>query len=113
MAQKDRDAAFGEACTFTSRGKTVRDDAPVSDAFTEYDEQQFGIYLSLLFAETEGAEDEEMIRTILRKDPSHDPERAVSTLRTHLARARWLATAGLRRISPADAHPTVQSPQPA
>lgn len=69
---------------------------PSDDAFTDYDEQHFAIYLGLLHASADGLKEDEMCRTVLGIDPQTPGSREV--LRSHLERARWLSAAGYHHL---------------
>jgi hypothetical protein len=77
---------------------SLNTEAPTADALTGYDEAHFAIYLSLLHASAEGADDADMCRDILGIDPEAEPERAKAVLQSHLDRARWLSSDGRQRI---------------
>jgi len=76
----------------------IADEAPSADAFTDYDQAHFAVYLSLLHATGEGMSEEEMCRAILDIDPVREPERARKSLQSHLRRARWMSESGYRHL---------------
>lgn len=69
---------------------------PSDDAFTEYDEQHFAIYLGLLHASADGLCEDEMCRTVLGVDPQTPGSK--ETLRNHLERAHWISATGYRHL---------------
>jgi hypothetical protein len=91
VAQRDRSRDIGSQIALAS-------EAPTTDAFTVYDEAHFAVYLSLLHASAEGADDAAMCREILGIDPEVDPHRAKAMLKSHLERARWLSAEGRQRV---------------
>jgi hypothetical protein len=55
-------------------------------------------YIRLLDADAEGADWREAVEIIFGLDPARDPERARIVHESHLARARWMTTAGYRQL---------------
>ena len=76
----------------------IADDVPWSDTITAYDEAHFVVYLRLLDAVADGANDDEMARIVLGIDPQREPERARRALESHLRRARWMTEKGYRHL---------------
>ena len=76
----------------------IADQVPWSDHLTDYDRSHFDIYLRLLDATTEGADEDEIIRIVLNIDPAAQPERARQTFESHLKRARWMTETGYRDL---------------
>jgi hypothetical protein len=74
----------------------IADRAEWSDAITPYDRQHFITYARLLDAERDKIDWREGARAILLQDPARDPKRAWVCWETHLARARWIASAGFQ-----------------
>ena len=77
---------------------TIADEAPWSDALTDYDRSHFVVYLRLLDAQADGAADQELCRVILGIDPVADTARAEKALKSHLRRARWMTEQGFRDL---------------
>ncbi|TIT05067.1 MAG: DUF2285 domain-containing protein, partial [Mesorhizobium sp.] len=69
-----------------------------SESLTSYDQAHFTIYLRILDACADNASVEEMAEVILGIDPTCEPERARKALRSHLARANWMVTAGYKEL---------------
>ncbi len=76
----------------------IADEVPWSDTVTPYDEAHFVVYLRLLDAAAEGADEDEMSRIVLGIDPARESERARKALKSHLERARWMARSGYRDL---------------
>jgi hypothetical protein len=76
----------------------VADLAPSDPALTSYDQQHAITYLRLLDADADGADWREVARIVLRIDPEREPNRARQAFESHLARARWMARYGYRRL---------------
>lgn len=76
----------------------VDDLAPCEPEITAYDERHFVTYLRLLDAETDGATWTEVARIVLHRDPISEAGRARTCWESHLARARWMAKTGYRKI---------------
>jgi hypothetical protein len=72
--------------------------APQSTEITVYDGAHFVTHLRLLDASAAGASEKEMCQLILGIDPSKEPERASSALKSQLARARWITSEGYRHL---------------
>lgn len=99
MSQKDAPRSLlGPATDRIGSRLSLAAEAPTVDAFTEYDERHFAVYLSLLYGNAEGLSEDDMALTILEIDPNCEPEQARQSLRSHLARAQWLATTGRHHI---------------
>jgi hypothetical protein len=75
-----------------------QDRPPNSDRLTAYDESHLITYIRLLDADAEGADWREAVEIIFGLDPARDPERARIVHESHLARARWMTTAGYRQL---------------
>jgi hypothetical protein len=76
----------------------VSDEVPWSDHVTDYDRAHFDIYLRLLDATAEGADENEIIRIVLSIDPAKEPDRARKRFDSHLKRARWMTETGYRDL---------------
>jgi len=76
----------------------ISDEVPWSDHVTDYDRAHFDTYLRLLDATAEGADADEIIRIVLKIDPSKDPDRARKVFDSHLKRARWMTEVGYRDL---------------
>jgi hypothetical protein len=76
----------------------VADLAACPNEITLYDQQHFLTYARLIDAEFDGADWREMARHILLLDPDLEPERARRCAESHLERAKWIETTGLRKI---------------
>ena len=70
--------------------------APSEDRLTDYDRAHRITYLRLLDADADGAEWREVSQVVLGLDIDRDPDAARTTWESHLARARWMTTAGYR-----------------
>lgn len=79
-------------------GLFVYSKAPSEDYITDYDRKHLATYLSLLYGAGEGHSEEKMALDILGIDAAVEPARARRTLRSHLSRARWLATNGYKHL---------------
>jgi hypothetical protein len=75
-----------------------QDRPPNSDRLTAYDESHLITYIRLLDADAEGADWREAVEIIFGLDPARDSERARIVHESHLARARWMTTAGYRQL---------------
>ena len=76
----------------------ISDEVPWSDHLTDYDRSHFDVYLRLLDATAEGADENEIIRIVLNIEPAEDPERARKMFESHLKRARWMTEVGYRDL---------------
>jgi hypothetical protein len=76
----------------------VADHAPEADNLTGYDHEHLVTYLRLLDADAEGADWTEVVRLVLRIDPSREPERARRAWESHLARAKWMTEHGYQHL---------------
>jgi hypothetical protein len=65
---------------------------------TDYDWLHRVTYLRLLDAEAESADWREVARIVLHLDPDGEPDRTHRIWESHLARARWMTTAGYRHL---------------
>ncbi len=74
------------------------EEAPQSEALTDYDLDHLVTYLRLLDAERDGADWREATLAILGRDPAAAPDLCRRCWETHLARARWMTTTGYRRL---------------
>lgn len=77
----------------------VADEVPWAEAFTPYDRAQFTLYMRLLNALNEQAQEEEICKELLGIDAKREPERARRCLDSHLRRARWFRGEGLRFLT--------------
>ncbi len=68
-----------------------------SDVISLYDRQHFVTYARLLTAEREEMDWRDGVREILRHDPDKDPRQAWICWESHLERARWIATEGVKQ----------------
>ena len=84
--------------TLSRLGPEIADEVPWSDGITEYDNRHDEIYLRLLDTDNDGLGKDEMVRLILRIDPTREPERARKAVDSHLARARWMTNVGYRHL---------------
>lgn len=82
----------------TKSERALFDQVPWSDHVTDYDRTHFDIYLRLLDAAAEGADENEIIRIVLSIDPAKEPDRARKMLDSHLKRARWMTETGYRDL---------------
>lgn len=76
----------------------VADLAPDEPTLTPYDQQHAVTYVRLLDAEKDNADWQEVVRIVLRMDPTVEPARALRCYESHLARAKWLARHGYREL---------------
>ncbi len=76
----------------------VADEAPRGNAVTPYDERHYVTYLRLLDADRDGADWKDVARIVLHRDPVADETRNRRCWESHLARAKWLSSAGYKRI---------------
>ena len=76
----------------------VADIAPDDPVLTAYDEQHVVTYLRLLDAEADQADWREVARFVLRIDPDREPDRALQSYKSHLARAKWMTSHGYRNL---------------
>ena len=76
----------------------VTDQAPTAGDLTPYDQEHLVTYLHLLDADAEGADWEEVARTVLHVDPSVEPERARRAWESHLGRAKWMTEHAYRHL---------------
>ena len=76
----------------------IVDEAPWTEAITEYDKAHYVMYLRLLDASAEGASTDEMARAVLGIDPTKEPARAQKAVANHLRRAQWMTEKGYRRL---------------
>lgn len=82
----------------SEREPDIADQAPWSDALTDYDLARLTIYLRLLDAEREGADWREVARVVLRQDPDTSQARARRCWESHMQRARWMTESGYRLL---------------
>lgn len=82
----------------TDQERELIEQVPWSDHLTDYDRAHFDIYLRLLDATAEGADEDEIARIVLNVDPSTQPERARRMFDSHLKRARWMTETGYRAL---------------
>ena len=76
----------------------VADDVPSSDDITSYDDEHLVTYMRLLDADAEGADWREVARIVLHREPETEEERTRRCWEVHLARARWMASNGYRKL---------------
>ena len=76
----------------------IVDEVPWSEHVTDYDRSHFDVYLRLLDATAEGADEDEIIRIVLNIDPTEEPERSRRMFESHLKRARWMTETGYRDL---------------
>jgi Uncharacterized conserved protein (DUF2285) len=76
----------------------IAEAAPTNSTLTPYDHEHLITYLRMLDADAEGAAWEEVAQVILHIDPKRDPDRAKRVFDSHLARAKWMAEHGYRRL---------------
>ena len=72
----------------------LRDFAPCGEPVTDYDRKHLALYAALLDAEEAELAWEQMVITILGRDPRIPG--AEACLRSHIERARWITGAGLK-----------------
>lgn len=77
---------------------TITEPPLASDHLTDYDRQHLKLYARLLDAAAEHADWREVAKLVLGLDVDGDEERARRIYDAHLARARWMTTAGYRDI---------------
>jgi len=66
---------------------------PWSDELSDYDRRNIDLYARLLHDESEGAGEDDLLHGIFCLDPHRDRGRALAILRSHMARAHWIADA--------------------
>lgn len=71
---------------------------PLTERVNSYDEAHLVTYLRLLDADREGASWQEVARIIFGIDPEADSDGARLMHESHLARARWMTTAGYQHL---------------
>jgi hypothetical protein len=76
----------------------VSDLAPTDQILTAYDRAHLTTYLRLLDADKADADWREVAKIVLQIDPAREPDRAKRAWESHLARARWMTTAGYRHL---------------
>lgn len=76
----------------------IADEAPWSEALTDYDRDHLATYLRLLDAEQDGADWREVARVVLRQDPGACEAQARGCWESHLQRARWMTQTGYRLL---------------
>ncbi|CTQ58475.1 hypothetical protein LA5095_02291 [Roseibium album] len=76
----------------------IQETVPWSDRVTGYDKEHFTLYMKLLVASSDGANELEMARAILGVDPAASPEFAKKIVGSHLARANWLLVEGYKEL---------------
>lgn len=62
--------------------------------FTDYDEENFALYLTVLQARADGVPDKDIAREVFGLDAEMDPGAAAATVENHYRRALWLAENG-------------------
>ena len=75
----------------------IADQAEWSEVITLYDRQHFLTYARLLSAEQDEVDWRKGVREILLRDPDQDPRLARICWESHLERARWITTEGVRQ----------------
>ena len=80
------------------REPDIADQAPWSDALTDYDLARLAVYLRLLDAERDGADWREVARVVLAKDPDTSEARARRCWESHMRRAHWMTKSGYRLL---------------
>lgn len=75
-------------------GRRIANEVPWSDHVNDYDRAHFDIYLRVLDATNEGADEDEIIEIVLNLDPAKEAERGRKMLASHLKRARWMSKKG-------------------
>lgn len=78
--------------------QTLLDEPPWSEHVTDYDWAHFDIYLRLLDATAEHADENEIVRIVLSIDPAREQERAHKVFAAHLRRARWMTETGYKDL---------------
>jgi hypothetical protein len=77
----------------------------VEDEITYYDQSHVLTYARLLDAEKDGMDWRDAARTILMHDPDENHGQAWLCWETHLKRAHWIVTTGIRlAVARANAH---------
>ena len=76
----------------------VSDEIIWSEDITRYDEEHFITYLRLLDAEAADADWRDVARIVLHRDPDGESARTRRCWEAHLARARWMASKGYRKL---------------
>ncbi len=71
---------------------------PWSENLTEYDRAHFSLYMQLLSAAAENVSEAEMAYSIFDIDPSADADYALSTVRSHIERVKWLVQTGYTEL---------------
>lgn len=76
----------------------VQETVPWSDHITSYDREHFTLYMKLLDASSDGADELEMAWSIFGVDPVDSPAGAINIVGSHLARANWLLVEGYKEL---------------
>ncbi len=63
---------------------------PWSEEFSDYDRGNIHLYARLLHDESEGADEDDLVRTVFGLDPHRNRTGALGILHSHLKRARWV-----------------------
>ena len=79
-------------------GGPVADAAPSASEITDYDRRHLVTYLRLLDAVRDGADEETIVRDVLKLAPDTAPERRERAYTSHLARAEWMTEQGYRLL---------------
>ena len=74
------------------------DSPPESDGLTVYDRSHLKLYLQILDASADSIDWREVVRVLFDVDAAKEPKRASRIHDSHLARARWMTTAGYRLL---------------
>ncbi|MFN3249386.1 hypothetical protein [Roseibium album] len=76
----------------------VKESVPWSDYISEYDREHFSLYMKLLNAASDGADDAELARSIFGVDQVASPASPANIVESHLARANWLLVEGYKEL---------------
>ena len=76
----------------------IEAEAPSDCPLTLYDRKHFLTYARLIDAANEGVEWKLAVSSILQRDVVGDPDAAKFCYDSHMARARWIASEGLKGI---------------
>jgi hypothetical protein len=63
---------------------------PWSESLGEYDRRNIFVFAQLLYWKSEGADEPELARLVFGLDFYRDKARALTVVRSHLRRARWI-----------------------
>ena len=76
----------------------IADTAPSEPRLTDYDRAHLTAYIRLLDAAADNADWKEAASLILGMDAKSEPDRARRAYDSHLARAKWMTSAGYRDL---------------